>query len=163
VQPAESLVSPAQQDKINALKELRDSGMITAQEYEAKVKASSPLRNRSRHRNSAGSLHQAASGTRHVEATDPSINHRGFHGYSRRLEICRHDRPSPGCHGHGPSLKFTAQSADGLTAIVALPGVTWSWTESEAANFLINIAVPNIHPGAKVLGSYRLSPKDRPI
>jgi hypothetical protein len=74
-----------------------------------------------------------------------------------------------GCHSSGPALKFTMQSPDGLTAMVRLPGVTWSWNSSEqrrkfmeqahcpgidinsAASFLVNIAVPNIHPNAKIL------------
>jgi len=156
-----ALVSPAQQDKINALKELRDSGMITAQEYEAKVKALQPAAGTAA---ATGTqpvrFTKPASGTRHVEATDPqyqitavSMDIPADWKYAGTIA-----RP-PGCHGHGPSLKFTAQSADGLTAIVALPGVTWSWTESEAANFLINIAVPNIHPGAKVLGVLPLEPE----
>ena len=74
-----------------------------------------------------------------------------------------------GCHGSGAALKYTMQSPDGQTALARLPGVTWSWNSSEqrrksmeqahcpgididsAASFLVNIAVPNIHPGAKVI------------
>jgi hypothetical protein len=83
----------------------------------------------------------------------------------------------PGCHAKGPSLKYTAQSADGLTGIVVMPGLTWSWSSSpqmqktmasthcpavdidSAAAFLINIAVPNLHPDAKVVAVLPLLPE----
>jgi hypothetical protein len=75
----------------------------------------------------------------------------------------------PGCHSSGPGLKFTVLSPDGLTAIAVLPGTTWAWTTSasmqkimesqhcppvdidSAASFLVNIAVPNMHPQAKIV------------
>jgi hypothetical protein len=64
-----------------------------------------------------------------------------------------------------------------VTAIVALPGVTWSWNTSEqqrkfmeqahcpgididsAASFLVNIAVQNLHPNAKVIEVLPLLPE----
>jgi len=75
----------------------------------------------------------------------------------------------PGCHSSGAGLKFTVLSPDGLTAIAVLPGTTWTWTTSasmqkimesqhcppvdidSAASFLVNIAVPNMHPNAKIV------------
>jgi hypothetical protein len=35
-----------------------------------------------------------------------------------------------GCHSRGANASYTAQSPDGITTLVALPGVTWSWTTS---------------------------------
>jgi hypothetical protein len=81
----------------------------------------------------------------------------------------------PGCHANGAAIKYTAQSPDGSTAIVVMPGVTWSWSASpsmqqtmasmkcpavdldSAAKFLVNIAVPNLRPGAKIEGVLPLS------
>jgi len=76
----------------------------------------------------------------------------------------------PGCHGN-PFLtpQFTVASPDGLTAVAALPGATWKSTTSPqisrimaqqrcpvvnvttAADFLADIVVPNLHPGATIL------------
>jgi hypothetical protein len=75
----------------------------------------------------------------------------------------------PGCHGN-PFLtpQFTVGSPDGLTAVAALPGATWSYSTSPqlqriaaqqkcpginlttAADFLADIVVPNLHPGALI-------------
>lgn len=75
----------------------------------------------------------------------------------------------PGCHASSLGLKLTMQSPDGSTAIAVLPGMTWAWTTSEsmqkimqqshcpgvdidsAAAFLVNIAVPNLQPNAKIV------------
>lgn len=75
----------------------------------------------------------------------------------------------PGCHASSAGLKFTLQSPDGVTAIAVLPGMTWAWTSSasmqkmmqqshcpavdidSAAAFLVNIAVPNLRPNAKIV------------
>jgi hypothetical protein len=83
----------------------------------------------------------------------------------------------PGCHSSGPGLKYTTQSPDGLTAIIALPGMTWTWTTSasikkimessfcppididSAASFLINIAVANLHPNTKIVSVLNLLPQ----
>lgn len=76
-----------------------------------------------------------------------------------------------GCHAPAfpaAGLSFTALSPDGITAFVSLPGVSWTWT-SDGSNlmgakcpsnmnidtadaFLLNIAIPNLHPNAKVVG-----------
>src|ERR1035438_10129371 len=68
--------SAAQQEKIAALKELRDSGVITAQEYDSKVQAlqaSSPAVPAPPASRSSQPVHFAkiASGTRRVGITDP--------------------------------------------------------------------------------------------
>jgi hypothetical protein len=76
----------------------------------------------------------------------------------------------PGCHG-SPflSVEFSVESPDGLTAVAALPGATWQYSTSPqmqnimahngcpgvniqtAADFLANIVVTNIHPGATII------------
>jgi hypothetical protein len=84
-------------------------------------------------------------------------------------------RPA-GCHSGGAALKYTAQSPDGLTALVLLPGVMWTWSGSPsmqkvmeaqhcpgidintAAGFLVNIAVPNLHPNARIVAVLPLQP-----
>jgi hypothetical protein len=73
-----------------------------------------------------------------------------------------------GCHGTGAGLETTMRSPDGSTTVAFLPGVRWSWSSSplereslaqvhcpaididSAASFLLNIAVPNLRPGATV-------------
>ncbi len=72
-----------------------------------------------------------------------------------------------GCHGTAvpaDGLAFTALAPDGVTAIEKLPGTSWSWSSdgtsgvgnkcapvkiSTAAEFLLNIAIPNLRPDAK--------------
>ena len=169
--------SAAQQDQIAALKELRDSGVITAQEYDSKVQAlqaSAPAASPSATSQPAH-FAKIASGTRRVEATDPTYQITAF-----TMEIPTDwkfngtiARP-PGCHGHGASVKFTAQSPDGLSAVVALPGVAWEWVSDEsaqkymacpaididtAASFLVNIAVPNLRSNAKIVAVLPLPPE----
>ena len=178
--PSAAQSSAAQQDKIAALKELRDSGVITAQEYDSKVQAlqaSSPAASTTPATPAAAHLAKIASGTRRVEVTDPQYQITAY-----TLEIPADwkyagtiARP-PGCHGNGASIMYTVQSPDGLSAVVALPGVAWSWASSEsvrkfmasncpaididsAASFLVNIAVPNIRPNAKSVAVLPLPPE----
>jgi len=76
----------------------------------------------------------------------------------------------PGCHG-SPflSIEFSVATPDGLTAVAALPGATWGYSTSQqmlnimahnrcpgvniqsAADFLADIVVPNLHPGATII------------
>jgi hypothetical protein len=83
----------------------------------------------------------------------------------------------PGCHSSGAGLKYTMLSPDGVTAIAMLPGMTWTWTTSpslkkimesqhcpaididSASSFLVNIAVPNLHPKAKIVSVLPLGPE----
>jgi len=83
-----------------------------------------------------------------------------------------------GCHaGPYPSLAWTVVSPDGVTAIAGLPAVAWSWSSDpafqkrmekicagvdvhSATGFLVNIAVPNMHPGAKIVGVVPADPGD---
>ena len=76
----------------------------------------------------------------------------------------------PGCHG-SPflSLEYSLANPDGMTALATLPGATWQYSTSPqmqnimahngcpgvnlqtAADFLANIFVPNLHPGATII------------
>jgi hypothetical protein len=121
------------------------------------------------------------SGTRKVEIIDPQYQMTAY-----TMEIPSDwkfagtiARPA-GCHATGAAggLKYTAESPDGLTALVRLPGVTWSSSTSEqvrkiaeqqqhcpnididsAASFVVNIAVPNLHPHAKIVSVGPLLPE----
>ena len=119
-----------------------------------------------------------SSGTRKAEITDPGYQMTAYTldvpaGWKFAGTIAR----DPGCHSGAAGLKFTLQSPDGLTAQAVLPGVTWSWTTSaslkkimesqhcppididSAAGFLVNIAVPNLRPNAKIIAVQALKPK----
>lgn len=83
---------------------------------------------------------------------------------------------SSGCHYSGPALKYTAQGPDGVTGFAMLPGMAWHYTTNiskqqvwlsmkcpvveiqTAADFLIAIAVPMMHPNAKILSVGPLLP-----
>ncbi len=76
----------------------------------------------------------------------------------------------PGCHG-SPflSVEFSVATPDGMTVVAALPGATWQYSTSPqmlnimarngcagvnvqtAADFLADIVVPNLHPGATII------------
>jgi hypothetical protein len=116
------------------------------------------------------------SGTRRVEITDPK-----YQMIAATLDVPTGwkfagavARP-PGCHDDGvASIEYTLLSPDGVTAIAALPRETWNWSTSprmqqsmaksgcpgvnitSAAGFLINIAVPNMRPNAKIIGVFPL-------
>jgi hypothetical protein len=117
------------------------------------------------------------SGTRKAEIADPQYQMTAYTldvpaGWKFAGTIAR----DPGCHAAGPGLKFTIQSPDGGTAMAALPGMTWTWTTSaslkkimesqhcpaididSAAGFLVNIAVPNLRPQAKIIAVLPLAP-----
>jgi hypothetical protein len=84
---------------------------------------------------------------------------------------------NPGCHSSGAGLKYTMLSPDGVTAIAMLPGMTWTWTTSaslkkamesqhcpavdvdSASSFLINIAVPILHPNTNIVSVLPLRPE----
>jgi hypothetical protein len=118
------------------------------------------------------------SSTRHVEIADPQYQMTAYtmdvpSGWKFAGAIVR----PGGCHANGAGLSYTVQSPDGVTAIVGLPGVAWTWNTSEqkrkfmeqshcpgididsASSFLVNIAVPNLHPHAKVVSVQQLLPE----
>jgi len=163
-------ISSADQAKLSALKDLRDTGVITAQEYDTKVQAiqaaapaAAPAKPAANHSKITWSS------TRKVEITDPVYQMTAY-----TLEIPADWKfagaiaREPGCHSVGPQMKYTVQSPDGLTAVTMMPGVAWTWSGNvqmqktmelshcpavdieSAAKFLVNIAVPNLRPNAKV-------------
>src|ERR1700722_14187433 len=118
----------------------------------------------------ASAAQVAWSSTRKAEITDPQYQMTAYTldvptGWKFAGTIAR----DPGCHASGAGLKFTVQSPDGPAAMAALPGMTWTWTSSQslkkimesqhcppididsAAGFLVNIAVPNLRPTAKIV------------
>jgi hypothetical protein len=169
-------ISSADQAKLAALKDLRDTGVITAQEYDTKVQAiqaAAPVVTAK-----AKSAKISWSKTRTAEITDPVYQMTAY-----TLEVPADWKYAgviarePGCHAGGPAMKYTMQSADGLTALVMLPGVTWRWSGNpqmqktmelahcpavdieSAAKFLVNIAIPNLRPNAKIVAVLPLLPQ----
>jgi hypothetical protein len=119
----------------------------------------------------------SGSGTQKVEADDPKYGMQALtmtipSGWKYAGTVVR----AAGCHAAGADIAYTALSQDGVTALVRLPGVTWTWTNSPSmlkimagqgcpaidintsASFLVNIAVPNLHPGAKIAAMLPLLP-----
>jgi hypothetical protein len=159
--------------KIAALKDLRDSGVLTEQEYEANVaalKASAPAQPGPAAGQASGRAAKASwSTTRKVEIPDPQYQMTAYTlDIPSNWKFAGMIARDGGCHASGAALKFTVLSPDGLTAMVRLPGVTWTWTTSEqlqkimakscpaididsASSFLVNIAVPNMRPNAKIV------------
>jgi hypothetical protein len=82
-----------------------------------------------------------------------------------------------GCHGTevpADGLAFTALAPDGVTAIEKLPGTSWGWASDgtsglnpkcgpvkihTAAEYLLNIAVPNLRPDAKNIAVVPFTPE----
>lgn len=132
----------------------------------------------SAHSGSGHAANASWSSTRKVEIADPQYQMTAYtmevpSGWKFAGAIVR----AGGCHSNGAGLSYTVQSPDGVTAIVGLPGVTWAWNTSEqkrkfmdqshcpgididsASSFLVNIAVPNLHPNAKVIAVQQLLPE----
>jgi hypothetical protein len=166
-------LSSSDQAKVAALKDLRDTGVITAQEYDTKVQsiqAAAPEPVKSSH----GKI--SWSSTRKVDLPDPQYQMTAY-----TLEVPKdwkyagviaRDR---GCYAGGPAIKYTAQSPDGLAAIVVLPGSQWTWSSDPqmqkimantcpvveadtAAKFLTNMAIPKLRPNAKIVEMLPLLP-----
>jgi hypothetical protein len=174
--------SAAQQSKLAALKELRDSGVITPQEFDSKVQtlqAAAPAEDSAPAQDAPA--HDGKTlwpSMRKVEISDPQYQMTAYtldvpSDWKFAGTIAR----DPGCHAAGAGLKYTVQSPDGLTAIVQMPGVSWTWTDGEglkkimerqgcpsldistAADFLTKMAVPNLHPNARVVSVQPLEPQ----
>jgi hypothetical protein len=121
----------------------------------------------------------APSSTRKVEVTDPQYQ---MTAYS--LEVPANWKfggaivhQSDACHTTGGQLKYTMLASDGTTAVITMPGAVWNWSADplavsamvgarclpndihSAANFLVNIAVPFIHPNAKIVSVLPLTPQ----
>lgn len=178
------------QEKIAMLRQLRDSGVLTEKEYEAKVQelqASSQPAPRAATAAPSASASPAQSGaiawpgTRTVEAVDPVYQMTAYTldvpaNWKYAGTIARGN----GCHDVGPGLKVTTQSADGLFQIVQLPSVKWHWAADaqsrqfraqrcpdididSAAGYLVNVAVPNVRPNAKIVAVLYPTPEMKQV
>jgi len=157
----------SKQEKIEALKELRDSGVITDQEYQSKVRDLGGIEAPS---STTGRL--VWPGTRTVQADDSRYQMTAFtfEVPTNWKYIGSVDVSGKGtCHAGEPSLKVTAQSPDSLYAVMQLPGVQWAANSSAqaeekmarrgcppveiklASDFIANILLPELHPNAKIV------------
>ncbi|MGA3211051.1 MAG: SHOCT domain-containing protein [Terriglobales bacterium] len=149
----------AQQNQLDSLRELRENGLLTDEEYRAKVQALTAGASQA-----AGAFANGA--TRTVEISDQQLGMR-----AATLQIPADwkfagiiDR-SRGCHGTGPEAKTVAESADGLTGIEVYPSLGWTYGNgsgrqaanrngcgpmpmSTAAEFLQRIVLPTLRPNA---------------
>ncbi|MGA3210291.1 MAG: SHOCT domain-containing protein [Terriglobales bacterium] len=167
--------SAAQQKQLATLKDLRDSGVLSEEEYQVKsqaiIAATPPVQSES----VFGSV--LGSGTRTVEITDPVLNMTAetlvipadwkFAGTVARI---------PNCTSSGASVRYTAQSADGSTASEMFSGYSWSWYSDSnmanavkqrgcavlpivtAADFLKQVMIANLRPNAQVIEIGPLAP-----
>jgi hypothetical protein len=117
--------------------------------------------------------------SRKIEVQDPQYQMTAYtlempSGWKFGGAIVRDTRP---CHGGGPQLKSTMQGPDGTSTVAFLPGANWNWTTDPlgfysmvkvgclpsnlqtAASFLVNIVVPILHPGGKVVSVQPLTPE----
>lgn len=118
------------------------------------------------------------SSTRPADVNDPANNMRAFTiqvpaGWKFTGMIAR----PGGCHAPrvaAEGLAFTALSPDGITSWEKLPGMSWAWASdgtnpgnpkckpvkiATAAEFLLNIAIPNLRPDAKNIHVIPVDPK----
>ena len=159
--------SSSTQEKIEALKELRDSGVLSEQDYEAKVNA---LRSGSPAPSSTTAPF-VWPGVRSVEADDPKFQMAAFTlavpaDWKFAGEMGQSAAGT--CHQGNRGLKFTMQSPDGLYRILSLPGVEWVEQVTgmprnarrlgcpyieivSAADFIANILLPQMQPGARII------------
>jgi hypothetical protein len=121
----------------------------------------------------------ASSSTREIEVADPQYQMTAYTlavpaNWKFRGAIVRQSGP---CHTTDDQLKYTMLAPDGTTAVITMPGVVWNWSADPyvvaamvhqkclpndihtAASFLVNIAVPIVHPQAKIISVLPLAPE----
>jgi hypothetical protein len=160
--------SPAQQKQLSALRDLRDSGVLSPDEYQAKVQAvmAAPTPPPA-----AGS-----SALRSAEIADPGLGMTAatlqfpagwrFAGVVARAGSC----------ATAGGIRYSVQTPDGNTAFVKFPNYSWSWYTNpymangmkqrgctvapilSAADFLREIMIPNLRPDAQVIDIGPLAP-----
>jgi hypothetical protein len=121
----------------------------------------------------------ASSSPRKVEVTDPQYQMTAY-----TLAVPANWKfggamvhQSDPCHTTGSQIKYTMLGPDGTSAVIMMPGAVWDWSADpltvgamvhqkclpndihSAANFLVNIAVPLIHPNAKIVSVLPLTPE----
>jgi hypothetical protein len=170
--PVQEQAGASLQQKINSLKKLRDAGLLSQDEYQAKINA---LRNNGNASAPVATAHAGPlvwPGTRTVQITDPE--HNGM--LTETLAIPANwkfagtvDRSGANtCHAGDLGPKFTMQSPDGLYQVAELPGVIWTRDNdprrvaqmyqngcptvdiSSSADFMAKILLAQMHPNAKI-------------
>jgi hypothetical protein len=122
---------------------------------------------------------ETVSSTRMVEVTDPQYQMTAY-----TLAVPANWKfggaivsQSDACHTTASQLKYTMLAPDGTSAVITMPGAVWNWSADplvvsamvhakclpndihSAANFLVNIAVPIMHPNAKIVSVLPLTPE----
>jgi len=118
--------------------------------------------------------------TRTVQINDPVLNMNAFtlqipaNWKFIGLLLRPHGCYAPAIPADG--LSYSAVAPDGVTASMQLPGAQWSWSSdgtspqgpkcapisiNSAVGFLLNIAVPQIHPTARILSIQPLPPQQQ--
>lgn len=119
------------------------------------------------------------SGTQQVAVPDPSYGMTAYtlnipNGWHFGGELVR----AQGCHGNSMSLNYKISSPDDLTAIIQLAGVHWHWDNDEwkdrnhmrqcepveissAADFVINVLLPEVRPNAKIVSVIAPTPEQQ--
>jgi hypothetical protein len=163
-------LNPTQQEQLAALKKLRDSGVLSAAEYDAKVQSVTAASQ------APTPAPGAASGMRTAEITDPALNMTaGTLQFPADWRFGGTVARAGGCTSAG-GIRYFAQSADGNTAADKFPNYSWSWNSNPgfangmrqrgcmvapiltAADFLKQIMIPKLRPDAQVLEIGPLAP-----
>jgi hypothetical protein len=130
----------------------------------------------------AGLVRTSWSGTHTEPVKDPGLNETAFtvtvpNGWKYVGTILR----PGGCHAPAlpaDGLSWTALSPDGVSAVGQMPGSSWMW-ESDGSNptgpkcpaidittanaYLLNVAVPNVHPDATHIEVEPLTAKEQQV
>ncbi len=153
--------SPAQQEQLAALRKLRDGGVLSAAEYDAKMQSVMAT--------AQSSAPVATSGMRTADISDPALGMTAASlQFPAEWRFAGTVAQAGNCTSNG-GIRYSAQSVDGNTAFVKFPNYAWSWNSNPnfadgmrqrgctvapiltAADFLKQIMIPNLRPNAQVL------------
>ncbi len=165
----QSTASPAQQKQLAALKELRDNGVLSEGEYQAKVQAVMAA--------APAPTTSSSDGMRTVDITDPGLGMvAGSVQFPADWKFAGTVARGGGCTSNG-GIRYSAQSADGNTAFEKFPNYAWSWNSNPnfangmrqrgctvapiltAADFLKEIMIPKLRPDAQIIDIGPLAPE----
>jgi len=118
-------------------------------------------------------------GAQQVAVSDPAYQMTAYtlavpNGWHFGGELVR----GQGCHGYGNFLNYKMESADSETAIIQLAGAKWQWDNDEwkdrqhmrqcdvveissAADFVINVLLPEVRPNAKIVSVIAPTPEEQ--
>jgi hypothetical protein len=164
----QSAASPAQQEQLDALKKLRDSGVLTANEYQAKVQAVMA---------STATPTPNSGAVRTADISDPALGMvAGTLQFPADWRFAGVVARAGSCASAG-GIRYSVQTPDGNTAFEKFPDYAWSWHTNPymasgmkqrgctvapiltAADFLKQIMIPNLRPDAQVLSIGPLVPE----